>query len=142
MEYDTYEEGMLKCLISIAESLSVIASALQPKTPKPEVKTTATKKFVKPTIEEIKAYVKEKGYNVDAERFFSYYESKGWIVGKSPMKNWKAAVSTWVKSSAEYPSNIPQPEPQPETQEHTIDLFSDPQMMEIVRMGRERYKNL
>ena len=142
MEYDTYEEGMLKCLISIAESLSVIASALQPKTPKPEAKTTATKKFVKPTIDEIKEYIKEKGYDVDAERFFNFYESKGWVVGKSPMKNWKAAVSTWGKSSSEYPSNIPQPETQPETPEQTNDLFSDPQMMEILRMGRERYKNL
>lgn len=51
--------------------------------------------FVKPTIEEIDAYVKEKGYHIDAESFFNFYESKGWVVGKSPMKNWKSACGTW-----------------------------------------------
>ena len=45
----------------------------------------------------------EKGYNVDAEQFFNFYESKGWVVGKSPMKNWRAAVSTWNKREKEIP---------------------------------------
>lgn len=53
------------------------------------------KRFVKPTIEEIDAYIKEKGYHIDAESFFDFYESKGWVVGKSPMKKWKAACNTW-----------------------------------------------
>ena len=52
-------------------------------------------RFQKPTIEEIREYCLEKGYNVDAEQFFDFYESKGWLVGKSPMKDWKAAVRTW-----------------------------------------------
>ena len=53
-------------------------------------------KFVKPTLEEVKAYCEERKNNVDAERFVSYYESIGWrIGGKSPMKDWKAAVRNW-----------------------------------------------
>lgn len=59
--------------------------------------------FQKPTIEEIRQYCLEKGYNVDAEQFFNFYESKGWLVGKSPMKNWRAAVSTWNKREKEIP---------------------------------------
>lgn len=55
-------------------------------------------RFVKPTVEEVDAYVKEKGYHIDAESFVSYYESKGWVVGKSPMKDWKAACRTWEKN--------------------------------------------
>lgn len=55
------------------------------------------KKFTKPTVEEVHDYVLEKGYHVDAETFFNFYESKGWMVGKSPMKNWRAAVATWEK---------------------------------------------
>lgn len=51
--------------------------------------------FQKPTIEEIRQYCLEEGYNIDAEQFFNFYESKGWLVGKSPMKDWKAAVRTW-----------------------------------------------
>ena len=60
-------------------------------------------RFQKPTIEEIRQYCLEKGYNVDAEQFFNFYESKGWVVGKSPMKNWRAAVSTWNKTEKEIP---------------------------------------
>ena len=55
-------------------------------------------RFIKPTVEEVDVYVKEKGYHIDAENFVNYYESKGWVVGKSPMKDWKAACRTWEKT--------------------------------------------
>lgn len=54
-----------------------------------------SKRFTKPTIEQIQSYINEKGYSVDAERFFDFYESKGWMVGKNKMKDWKACVRTW-----------------------------------------------
>ena len=60
-------------------------------------------RFQKPTIEEIRQYCLEKGYNVDAEQFFNFYESKGWVVGKAPRKNWRAAVCTWNKREKEIP---------------------------------------
>ena len=51
----------------------------------------------RPTLEEIKSYCSEKGYKINAEQFFSYYESNGWKVGgRAPMKNWKAAVQSWA----------------------------------------------
>lgn len=56
-------------------------------------------RFVPPTVSEVEAYINEKGYTVDAERFVAYYESKGWMVGTSPMKKWKAALVTWQKNS-------------------------------------------
>ena len=56
------------------------------------------KKFVKPTIEEISDYCHERNNTIDAESFFNFYESKGWMVGKSQMKDWKAAVRTWEKN--------------------------------------------
>lgn len=62
-------------------------------------------KFVKPTIEEIKAYVKEKGYHIDAESFFAFYESKGWKVGKTPMASWKSACVTWERKYLEQHPN-------------------------------------
>ena len=52
-------------------------------------------KFQKPTIEQIAAYCQERQNGIDAEAFFYFYESKGWLVGKSPMKDWQAAVRTW-----------------------------------------------
>lgn len=60
-------------------------------------------RFQKPTIEEIRQYCQEKEINVDAEQFFNFYESKGWVVGKAPMKNWRAAVCTWAKREKKFP---------------------------------------
>ena len=57
-----------------------------------------SKRFVKPTVEEIRAYIFEKGYTFDAETFFAFYESNGWKVGRNPMKNWKMACTTWSKN--------------------------------------------
>lgn len=62
--------------------------------PAPTPKRRA-KRFVKPTVDEIRAYCLERGNGIDAERFYDFYESKGWVVGKSPMKDWKAAIRTW-----------------------------------------------
>lgn len=62
-----------------------------------KVSKEKAKRFIPPTIEEVKAYCKEKAYNVDANRFVDFYESKGWMVGKNKMKDWKAAVRTWAR---------------------------------------------
>ena len=53
------------------------------------------KNFVKPTVEEIAAYCKEKNYNINAQHFFNYYESNGWKIGRNAMKSWQAAVQNW-----------------------------------------------
>nr|DAD86842.1 MAG TPA: hypothetical protein [Siphoviridae sp. ct91l7] len=53
------------------------------------------KRFVKPTADEVQAYCAERGNRVDAQAFVDFYEAKGWKVGSSPMKDWKAAVRTW-----------------------------------------------
>ena len=61
------------------------------------------KRFKKPTPEEIKNYCKERNNNVDANRFYNFYESKGWMVGKNKMKDWKAAVRTWEQKEDKLP---------------------------------------
>ena len=53
------------------------------------------KNFVKPTVEEIAAFCKEKKYKVNAQQFFNYYESNGWKIGRNAMKSWQAAVQNW-----------------------------------------------
>lgn len=55
-------------------------------------------RFTPPTLEEVKAYCIERKNNVDPERFIDYYTSNGWLVGKTKMKDWKAAVRTWEKN--------------------------------------------
>lgn len=52
-------------------------------------------RFVKPTLDEVKAYCTERKNSIDPNRFIDYYEANGWKVGKNPMKDWKAAVRSW-----------------------------------------------
>lgn len=67
--------------------------------------TEKEKAFKKPTVEEIQSFLDEKKINnVDAQSFFCYYESNGWKVGKSKMRNWQMAVQGWAKRSFNKPS--------------------------------------
>ena len=54
-------------------------------------------KFTKPTLDEVKDYAKKIDANIDCENFIDFYESKGWYIGKTKMKNWKACVNTWKR---------------------------------------------
>ena len=51
--------------------------------------------FIPPKIEEVEAYIQAKGYRFSAEAFMAYYQSNGWMVGKTKMKDWRAATRTW-----------------------------------------------
>lgn len=53
------------------------------------------KQFLKPTFDEVRNYCAERKNQVDPERWYDYYVSNGWKVGKNPMKDWKAAIRTW-----------------------------------------------
>jgi len=55
--------------------------------------------FVKPTLQEVEAYCTQRNNFVDAQRFLDFYESKGWMIGKNKMKDWKASVRTWERNS-------------------------------------------
>jgi hypothetical protein len=57
------------------------------------------KRFVKPNVEDIIDYCNERNNYVDPQKFYDYYSSNGWKVGKNPMKDWKAAVRTWEKNT-------------------------------------------
>ncbi|MBE6984885.1 MAG: hypothetical protein E7434_04605 [Ruminococcaceae bacterium] len=52
-------------------------------------------RFFPPSVDEVREYCKERGNSVDPVRFVDYYTANGWMVGKSKMKDWKAAVRTW-----------------------------------------------
>lgn len=56
-------------------------------------------RFVPPTLEQVQDYCRERGNDVDAQRFIDFYESKGWMVGKNKMKDWKASVRTWERQN-------------------------------------------
>lgn len=60
--------------------------------------TRAHKRFTRPTVEQVREYCDEKGYNIDAQYFVDYYEARGWKLKQGPMKDWQAAIRTWVKN--------------------------------------------
>jgi hypothetical protein len=67
------------------------------------------KRFVPPTLQEVKDYCSERKNNVDAERFYDYYSANGWVQGKNkPIKDWKACVRTWEKNDKGSPAVKPQ----------------------------------
>lgn len=57
-------------------------------------------RFTPPTAHEVREYVRESGHNIDVDTFIDFYESKGWMVGKNKMKDWKAAVRNWSRSGS------------------------------------------
>lgn len=59
------------------------------------------KKFTPPSVNEVQTYCTERKNTVQPEKFVDFYESKGWMVGKNKMKNWKACVRTWEKRDDE-----------------------------------------
>ncbi len=63
---------------------------------------TNKKGFVKPTIEEVNNYMKEIEYKGDAEYFINHYQSNGWVVGRSKMKDWKSTVRNWKKNDKNF----------------------------------------
>ena len=71
-----------------------IDKSISPLTPR----SVGRENFVPPTVEEVRVYCREKGYQIDPEAFVAFYAYKGWLVGRKKMKDMRAAVVTWVKN--------------------------------------------
>ena len=67
----------------------------------PNGKSKKAGAFTPPSVAQVAAYCQERGNKVDPSRFVDFYASKGWMVGKNRMKDWKAAVRTWEREEAE-----------------------------------------
>ena len=65
------------------------------------VRGEKAKRFYPPTIDEVKQYCEERKNNIDPMAFIDFYSSKGWMIGKNRMKDWKAAVRTWERKRKE-----------------------------------------
>lgn len=82
---------------------------------------TKAKRFIPPTVDEVAAYCQERGNGLDPEAFVDFYASKGWMVGKNPMKDWKAAVRTWERSEGRGTSGVGNRVQPRATEEHGLD---------------------
>jgi hypothetical protein len=76
-----------------------------PKEPAPAPEKLFVKRFVKPELPELIAYMQSQGLSSpeeEAATFFDRYEAGGWMVGKSPMKDWQAAVRNWKRNQPKF----------------------------------------
>lgn len=99
--WDSYQEHCATDRIS-DEPLTVYQTSHTPATDK-EVKERKEikkeKNSIPPSLEMVKKYCEERNNGIDPYRFIDHYTSKGWVIGKSKMKDWQAAVRTWEKSN-------------------------------------------
>jgi hypothetical protein len=80
---------------------------------------TRAKRFIPPTVDEVRAYCQDRQNGVDPQRFVDYYSSNGWMVGKNKMKDWKAAVRTWEQKDKQYGR------PAPKSSNPFLDMLSE-----------------
>lgn len=119
--HNRVEQGNLKCEIHKRKSVTCNKDVTGCNTDKEKElekdkelekeleKEKKRKRFTPPTVSEVSDYCKERGNSIDAESFVDFYESKGWKVGKEPMKDWKASVRTWEKREGKKESQQPKP---------------------------------
>lgn len=74
-----------------------------------EIQHTPKQNFVKPSLQDLENYKLERNLKMDCEEFYDYYESKGWVVGKAAMKDWRSAMRNWARNEGKF--NSPPREP-------------------------------
>lgn len=123
--------------------------------------------FSPPSIEEVEAYCKERNNGIDAVAFVAFYEARGWMMGKTKMKNWRSAVITWERNDkSKKPKTAPELTPeerarqeeqwrreeeekeQKQREEESIKYFemmkqnyrNNPQVLEKIKKAEERFE--
>lgn len=100
------------------------------------------KVFIKPTLEEVTNYCKERNNNISPSHFIDYYETRGWELSKGrKMKDWKACIRTWEQRSYD---QKPKEEKLPDWFGKEIkqeDKFTDEQRRELEEIERQAYKS-
>lgn len=76
-----------------------------------------------PSLEDVILYAKEIGSKTDPEKFFQYYETRGWKLGNDPVNDWKALFSKW--SATERPK-----------QYVTADRYKPPQKIDAAQLQK------
>ena len=98
----TSSQGTILQIVSY-EKYQIVTSEITNEQPTSNQQVTTNKnvkkenKFIIPTFNDVLEYCMQNNLDVDGVKFINFYESKGWMVGKNKMKDWKAAIRTWVK---------------------------------------------
>jgi hypothetical protein len=108
-----FKQKQRQCEVTVDNALPTVSNAEKEKETEKKKETPPSegqrKKSHLPTLEEAQAYFVERGSTAEqGERYWNFYESKGWKVGKTPMERWKAAASNWIARSKEYANGKPE----------------------------------
>jgi hypothetical protein len=90
------------------DSAQARTDAEHPTPPGPSAEASSSKRFIKPTLQQVKDYCLSRNNCVDPQAWLDHYESNGWKIGAhSPMKDWQAAVRTWEHNNYSLPKSLP-----------------------------------
>ena len=89
------KQSLLQCNTTVTSCNEEIDKDIEKDKEKENKKKDSPKRFVPPSVDEVQAYCTERRNGIDAQAFIDFYASKGWMVGKTKMTDWKAAVRTW-----------------------------------------------
>ena len=83
---------------------------------------------LQPSIEEVKIYFQQNNFpEQEAQKFFNYFKSVGWLVGgKTPMVDWQAAAQNWMINAPKFISNAEQPNRAKQLNTTTDKDYSEP----------------
>lgn len=79
-----------------------------------EIQHTPKQNFVKPSLQDLENYKLERNLKMDCEEFYDYYESKGWVIGKAAMKDWRSAMRNWARNEGKF-NSPPREHPKPKS---------------------------
>jgi len=112
--YETWELVKVAKLVKhrrLTSKDKTIQLVYPPKHTKETIQKKIQKKggrFTPPSLLSVKEYITQQGYEVDADNWYDFYESKGWMVGKNKMKSWQACIRTWQRRNK--PTNLVNPD--------------------------------
>lgn len=99
-----FSEKQTEAKKAVSVSVSVSDSILKEKDNTSYYPKRKVENFIPPTVDEVKSYAQQMNYSgFNAESFVNFYQSKGWMVGKNKMKDWKAAVVGWQSRNKDKP---------------------------------------
>ena len=97
--YIRVSKGLSKPLLTLKDKDKNKAKAkAKDKAVKLKKRKTTTTTDIPPSCEDVTAYCNERSNSIDPQKFLDYYQARGWLLNKSKMRDWRAAVRTWEKN--------------------------------------------
>lgn len=121
-------EKQSKNFEEINNSSNIIVKSSEVEMSKEEKSSAKKEEKLQPTIEEVKIYFQDNNFpEQEAQKFFNYFKSVGWLVGgKIPMVDWQAAAQNWIINAPNFISNAEQPNRAKQLNTATDKDYSEP----------------